>query len=212
MRRRARLSVPCLPPTELRRLAAGLALSLACHLLLLAVGGHPPSTRRAPHDTSPLIVAWRSPSLIAVAPNPTSRPAPPTLSAPSKPLYPSITRTAPATTPGNAIAPRTELAIAAPGKLDAANLLEQARRQIASENRRQMLDPMFTPPPTIGRPSATGSLARALAPGALHLEQLADGMVRVTAANGRQYCLQPTPEIASRGLPQAPTSVPMNCP
>lgn len=212
MRRRARIPVPCWPPTERHRLAVGLALSLACHLLL-AVGGPPPSTRSAPRDMPPLTVVWRPPSLIAAAPNPTPRPAYPALSAPSKHPYPrSITRTTPATTSGNAIAPRIELAIAAPGKPDAASLLEQARQQIASENRRQMLDPMFSPPPATGRPSAAGSLARALAPGALHLEQLTDGMVRVTAANGRQYCLQPTPEIVSRGLPQAPTSLPMNCP
>ncbi len=74
-----------------------------------------------------------------------------------------------------------------------------------------MLDPMFAPPPA-NRPMTPSVLARALAPGTQRVEQLADGMLRVTASNGRQYCLQAIPEVASRGLPQPPTSVPTNCP
>lgn len=75
-----------------------------------------------------------------------------------------------------------------------------------------MLDPMFAPPPAPSRPPPTAALARALAPDTQRVEQIADGMLRITAANGRQYCLQPIPEVISRGLPQAPSSVPTNCP
>lgn len=74
-----------------------------------------------------------------------------------------------------------------------------------------MLDPMFVPPPA-HHPTTPGVLARALVPGTQRVEQLTDGMLRMTASNGRQYCLQAMSEVASRGLPQPPTSVPTNCP
>lgn len=216
MRRRASFPALCLPPTELHRLAAGLALSLAYHLLLLAVGGHPPSSRRASRDTPPLIVAWRPTSSAAATPRTAPRAVDSAPSAPVQRPSSNNTRAPLAVAPRSLLTPErtqgAETESTAPSRPEAARLVDQARQQIVTESRRQMLDPMFAPPPLANLPTTPSALARALAPGEQRIERLADGMVRVTASNGRQYCLQAIPKVASRGLPAPPTSVPMNCP
>ena len=200
-----------LRPTERRRLLIGLALSLSCHLLFFGLAEHH-RIAHAPRAALPLIVALQP----GKATNPVSKIAPlgagssPIVSTPPRRTTPSAARAPSAITPEETH--QAGAGSTASHLPDAAGLLDAARRQLDSESRRRMLDPMFAPPEVSARVRRTDAFERALGTGTQRVEQLADGSVRITTANGRQHCLQPIPEVVARGLPQAPISTPTNCP
>lgn len=200
-----------LRPTEGRRLLIGLALSLSCHLLFFGLAEHR-RIAHAPRAALPLIVALQ-PGKARVPASETGRQvagSAPVVPAPPRRTTPVSARAPSATTPEETH--QAGAGSTASHLPDAAGLLDAARRQLDSESRRRMLDPMFSPPEVSARVRRTDAFERALGTGTQRVEQLADGSVRVTSANGRQYCLQPMPEVVARGLPQPPISTPTNCP
>jgi hypothetical protein len=93
---------------------------------------------------------------------------------------------------------------------DTQAMIERGKADIEAASRRQMLDPMFAP--AARHAVAATPLERATAGRAQRVEQLAGGLVRVTTADGRRYCLQDLPEAATRDIPTPVLAVPMNCP
>lgn len=203
-----------LQPAERRRLGAGLALSLLCHVLIFGLAWRIRPLPPPPLAKQLLVVEWRpavpgarreAASHRDVADIPAS-PVPP------RPVHSPVAKPPSDTHPAPTGA---AYAILRPGggdrPSDATALLDSARRHLDAESRRRMLDPMFAPPAPPTPAVAPNALARALAPQEQSFDQAA-GIVRVTTANGRQYCLQAMPEAVARGLPLPPTSVPTNCP
>ena len=93
---------------------------------------------------------------------------------------------------------------------DTQAMIERGKAEIEAASRRQMLDPMFAP--AARPPAAATPLERATAGQGTSVEQLAGGLVRITTAEGRRYCLQGLPEAATRDIPTPVLAVPMNCP
>lgn len=212
MHPKTRLTATCSPRSEAHRLAAGLALSLACHALLLNLNQQPLTPLPTSINPPVLAITWRPASAetqVRTTPHKTTGVTLLTTSQQAQPAQarkpaPELARdrAMPHGTTGNTVSSQP----------DATLMLNKARQEIATESRRQVLDPMFAPPPVAAPLANPGSLTRALAPGTQRIEQLADGMVRVTTGSGRQYCLQVIPEVVSRGLLHTPTRVPTNCP
>lgn len=200
-----------LRPTEQGPLLVGLAVSLSCHLLLFGLAEHP-RIAHAPRAALPLIVALQPETTAALVSETVPRVTAsfPATSPPQRRATPSAVRAG--ASMRSEKAPQPEYGNRESRLPDAAGLLDAARRQLDAESRRRTLDPMFSPPQAPTRPHQTDALERALGTGMPRVEQLADGTVRVTGANGRQHCLQPIPEVVARGLPQAPISTPTNCP
>jgi hypothetical protein len=89
-------------------------------------------------------------------------------------------------------------------------MIERGKADLDAASRRQMLDPMFAP--VARQATAASPLERATVSRTQSVEQLAGQMIRVTSADGRRYCLQALPEVATRDLPTPAVAVPMNCP
>jgi len=102
--------------------------------------------------------------------------------------------------------------IAPPGarQPDAHEMIERGKAEIDAASRRQMLDPMFSPPAPY-RPPAT-PLERATTKREARVEMIRDDTLRHTNADGRSYCLQKPPDAATRDGPVPITLVPMYCP
>src|SRR5574343_1367815 len=111
--------------------------------------------------------------------------------------------------PSTPASPTPSASLQRPDQGPASGWLEAARAHIRHEGAIHSADPMAAPP----KPHQEASpLARALAPRSRKIEQLAGGVVRVTNANGERYCLQAIPDVVNRDLPHPATSVPMLCP
>lgn len=93
---------------------------------------------------------------------------------------------------------------------DTLAMIERGKADIEAESRRQMLDPMFAP--AARHQAAASPLERATAGRTPTVDQLAGQRLRVTTADGRRYCLQALPEVATRDIPTPVLAVPTNCP
>jgi hypothetical protein len=88
--------------------------------------------------------------------------------------------------------------------------IEQAKTLLAEESRQRMLDPMFAPPAQ--NAGALSPLARATARPIPGEKMLGDGVLQITAADGKVHCLQRPPEVASRDIPGGTFAIPVTCP
>ncbi len=93
---------------------------------------------------------------------------------------------------------------------DAHDMIERGKAEIDATSRRQMLDPMFSPPAPYRPPASP--LERATAKREAKVEMIRDDTLRHTNADGRSYCLQKPPDAATRDGPVPITLVPMYCP
>jgi hypothetical protein len=93
---------------------------------------------------------------------------------------------------------------------DARTLIERGKAMLNTGSRRQMVDPMFSPPAK--KPAVASPIERATAIRSQTIEDLGDKLIRITTGSGRRYCLQGQPEVATRDIPTQVLTVPTNCP
>lgn len=97
-----------------------------------------------------------------------------------------------------------------PMEQSAAEIVERARADIRKGSYSTREDPrQLVGGSVFHHPSP---IERATAQPRQGIEQLADGLTRITLQGGRQYCLKDLPEIVKRDGPIVPMAVPMNCP
>ncbi len=95
--------------------------------------------------------------------------------------------------------------------VDTGDLLERSKAELNAAGRRQMLDPMFAPSARHAPPPTPLERATATVASETKIEQRGPDLLRVTHADGRRYCLQRLPEVATRDIPGQVLAVPTNC-
>lgn len=95
--------------------------------------------------------------------------------------------------------------------VDTGGLLERSKTELNAAGRRQMLDPMFAPSARHAPPPTPLERATATVVSETKFEQRGPDLLRVTHADGRRYCLQRLPEVATRDIPGQVLAVPTNC-
>lgn len=93
---------------------------------------------------------------------------------------------------------------------DSQLLIDAARTQVRHESRQRSASVFAVP--VIDAPEKPATpLARAMAPRQAGERMLAGGILQITAADGRIYCLQAPPGFGDNGMTPA-LAVPSNCP
>lgn len=95
--------------------------------------------------------------------------------------------------------------------VDTGDLLERSKAELNAAGRRQMLDPMFAPSARHAPPPTPLERATTSVVSETKIEQRGPDLLRVTHADGRRYCLQRLPEVATRDIPGQVLAVPMHC-